>query len=131
MSRKIYEARLQALRPKFKVPLELLYIPYHVIRRQQGDAYGGVTFWAGIIDDALSELFRVPEGAKLTSKDCTHFLDKHLALWLNDLSLPRQRQLNFIHDNAPSHTAKATSFLASLGKKNETLMIWPRIIKPD
>lgn len=38
----------------------------------------------------------------------------------------RRQQLIFMHDNAPSHAAKATvSFLATLGIKGKTLMTWP------
>ncbi|XP_076048296.1 uncharacterized protein LOC143029529 [Oratosquilla oratoria] len=63
---------------------------------------------------------------KLTSQAYISFLDEHLSPWLYDLPLLRRRQLIFMHDNAPSHAAKATtSFLASLGIKGETLMTWP------
>ncbi|XP_076044757.1 uncharacterized protein LOC143027362 [Oratosquilla oratoria] len=92
----------------------------HRVRRQQG---GGEFFWAGIIGDTLVGPFRVPEGVKLTSQAYISFLDEHLSPWLYDLPLLRRRQLIFMHANAPSHAAKATtSFLASLGIKGETLL---------
>ena len=98
-------------------------LPYRV-RRQQGG--GGVMFWAGIMGDTLLGPFRVPEGVKLTSQAYIQFLDEHLSPWLYNLPLLRRRQLIFMHDNAPSHAAKATtSFLASLGIKDHTLMTWP------
>lgn len=96
----------------------------HRVRRQQGG--GGVMFWAGIIADQLVGPFRVPDGVKLTSRTYVSFLDEHLSPWLYDLPLLRRRQLIFMHDNAPSHAAKATgTFLASLGFKGESLMTWP------
>ena len=96
----------------------------HRVRCQQGG--GGVMFWADIMGDKLVGPFRVPEGVKLTSQAYISFLDEHLSPWLDDLPLLRLRQLIFMHDNAPSHAAKATtSFLASLGIKGETLMTWP------
>ena len=40
--------------------------------------------------------------------------------------LSRLRNLIFMHDNAPSHAAKATTqYLESIGFKNKTMMIWP------
>ena len=76
--------------------------------------------------DTLLGPFRVPEGVKLTSQAYIQFLDEHLSPWLYNLPLLRRRQLIFMHDNAPSHAAKATtSFLASLGIKDQTLMTWP------
>jgi len=96
----------------------------HRIRRQQGG--GGVMFWAGIIGDELVGPFRVPEGVKLTSKSYISFLDDHLLQWLDDLPLLRRSQIIFMHDNAPSHSAKATTaYLASIDFKGKSLMTWP------
>lgn len=98
-------------------------MPYR-IRRQQGG--GGVMFWAGIVGDELLGPFRVPDSVKLTSQTYIQFLEEHLSPWLDDLPLLRRRRLTFMHDNAPSHAAKATkSYLESLWIKDETLMTWP------
>ena len=97
--------------------------PYRVHRQQGG---GGIMFWAGIIGDRLVGPFRVPEGVKLTSNAYTAFLDNHLSPWLDDLPLSRRFQIIYMHDNAPSHSARATAaFLESMGFVGETLMTWP------
>ena len=83
-------------------------------------------FWAGIIGNTLIGPVRVPEGVKLTSQAYISFLDEYLSPWLDDLPLLRRQQLNFMHDNTPSHASKATtSFLATPGIKERTLMTWP------
>ena len=44
----------------------------------------------------------------------------------NDLQIVCRGQFIFVHDNVPSHATKVTSsFLTSLGMKDETLMTWP------
>ena len=97
--------------------------PYR-FRRQQGG--GGIMFWAGIIGDKLCGPFRVPEGVKLTSNAYTAFLDEHLLPWLDDQPLSLRFKVIFMHDNAPSHAARATtSFLECQGFAGETLMTWP------
>ena len=94
------------------------------LRRQQGG--GGVMIWAGIIGDELVGPVRVPQGVKLTSITYCQFLKNVLDPWLEEVSLSRLKKVVFMHDNAPSHAAKATTqFLKSLGFKNETLMVWP------
>jgi transposase len=94
------------------------------MRRQQGG--GGVMFWAGIIGDDVIGPFRVPEGVKLTSTTYCQFLKDALDPWLDDLPLSVLKKIIFMHDNAPSHAAKATTaFLQSLGFVNDTLMVWP------
>lgn len=96
----------------------------HRFRRQQGG--GSIMFWAGIIGDKLCGPFRVPEGVKLTSNAYTAFLNENLLPWLDDLPLSRRFNIIFMHDNAPSHAARATtSFLGSQGFVGETLMSWP------
>ena len=47
-------------------------IPYPVRRQLWG---GEVMFWAGMIDDALFEPYRVPEGVKLSGLAYMQFLD--------------------------------------------------------
>lgn len=94
------------------------------MRRQQGG--GGVMIWAGIIGDELFGPIRVPEGVKLTSHTYCQFLKNVLEPWLEEIPLSLLSKLIYMHDNAPSHAAKATTqYLESLGFKNETLMSWP------
>ena len=94
------------------------------IRRQQGG--GEVMLWAGIVGDELVGPFRVKEGVKLTSQTYCQFLKSFLEPWLEDVPLSRLRNLIYMHDNAPSHAAKATTqYLESIGFKNKTMMIWP------
>ena len=93
------------------------------IRRQQGG--GGVMLWAGIVGDELVGPFRVQEGVKLTSHTYCQFLKGFVEPWLEEIRLSRLRNLIYMHDNAPSHAAKATTqYLESIGFKNKT-MIWP------
>ncbi len=94
------------------------------LRRQQGS--GGVMIWAGIIGDELVGPVRVSQGVKLTSTTYGQFLKNVLDPWLEEVPLSRLKKVVFMHDNAPSHAAKATAqFLKSIGFKNETLMVWP------
>ena len=82
--------------------------------------------WGGIIGDELVGPFRVPEGVKLTSVTYCEFLKNVLEPWQDDLPLSQLKKIIFMHDNAPSHAAKATTtFLKSLGFMNDTLMVWP------
>ena len=86
------------------------------------------TYWYEdpLIGNELVGPFRVPEGVKLTSKSYINFLDDHLSQWLDDLPLLRRSKMIFMHDNAPSHSAKAiTAYLASIGIKGKSLMTWP------
>lgn len=94
------------------------------LRRQQGG--GGVMIWAGIIGDELVGPVRVPDGVKITSQAYCQLLDSVLLPWLDDVPLAMRNRLIFQHDNAPSHSAKATqAFLASMGFKGNRLMVWP------
>ena len=77
------------------------------IRRQQGG--GGVMLWASIVGDELVGSFRVQEGVKLTSHTYCQFLKRFLEPWLEEIPLSRLRNLFYMHDNAPSHAAKATT----------------------
>ena len=82
--------------------------------------------WAGIVGDELVGPFRVQEGVKLTSHTYCQFLKSFLEPWIEDVPLSRLRNLIYMHDNAPSHAAKATTqYLESTGFKNKTMMIWP------
>ena len=99
------------------------------IRRQQGG--GGIMLWVGIVGGELVGPFRVQEGVKLTSHTYCQFLKSFLEPWLEDVPLSRLRNLIYMHDNAPSHAAKATTqYLKSIGFKNKTMMIW-RPNSPD
>lgn len=93
-------------------------------RRQQGG--GGVMIWAGIIGDELVGPVRVPEGVKITSAAYCQLLGSALLPWLEDVPLLKRFKLIFQHDNAPSHSAKATqAFLSSIGFEGDRLMVWP------
>lgn len=82
--------------------------------------------WAGIIGDELVGPVRVPQGVKLTSATYCQFLKNVLDPWLEEIPLSQLKKIVYMHDNAPSHAAKATTlFLESLGFKNETLMVGP------
>ena len=90
------------------------------MRRQQGG--GGVLIWGGLIGNAIIGPFHVPEGLKLSLATYCSFLEP----WLDNLPLARLKKIIFMHDNALSHAAKATTqFIHSLGVVNETLMVWP------
>lgn len=94
------------------------------IRRQQGG--GGIMIWAGIINNQVVGPVRVPEGVKLTSVAYCNLLESVLMEWLDNVPLSLRKKIVFMHDNAPSHSAKATTeFLASIGFKDEKLMQWP------
>ena len=82
--------------------------------------------WGGMIGNAIIGPFCVPEGLKLSSATYCPFLKDSLEPWLDNLRLSMLRKIMFMHDNAPSHAAKATTkFLHSLGFVNEILMVWP------
>ena len=82
--------------------------------------------WAGIINDQVVGPVRVPEGVKLTSVAYCNLLESVLMEWLDDVPLSLRKNVVFMHDNAPSHSAKATTeFLASIGFKDDNLMQWP------
>ena len=71
-------------------------------------------------------LIRIPEGVKLTSNTYCELLESVLLPWLEDLPLSCRRKVIFMHDNAPSHSAKATTgFLAPPGIEDDSLMDWP------
>jgi hypothetical protein len=94
------------------------------MRRQQGG--DGVMIWGGIIGNAIISPFRVPEGLKLSSATYCQFLKNSLEPWLDNLLLATLKKIIFMHGNAPSHAAKATTqFLHLLGFVNETLIVWP------
>ena len=93
-------------------------------RRQQGG--GGVMIWAGIIGGELVGPVRVPEGVKITSATYCQLLQSAFLPWLDEVPLSRRFKLIFQHDNAPSHSAKATqAFLSSIGIEGNRLMDWP------
>ena len=82
--------------------------------------------WAEIIDNTIVGLIGVPEGVKLTSKTYCELLESVLLPLLEDLPLSSRRKDIFMLDNAPSHSAKATtSCLAPLGSNGDLLIDWP------
>ena len=96
--------------------------PTRIRHQQRG---GGVMLWAGIVGDELVSPFCVQEGFKLASHTYCQFLKSFLDPWLKEVPLSRVRNLIYMHDNAPSHAAKATTqYLESIDFKNKTTMIW-------
>ena len=65
--------------------------------------------WGGIIGNAIIGPFRVPKGLKLSSATYCPFLKKSLEPWLDNLPLATLKKIIFMHDNALSHAAKATT----------------------
>lgn len=97
---------------------------HYRFRRHQGG--GGVMLWAGIVNNEIVGPIMVPEGVKINSANYCTLLDDCLVQWLDDQTLNRRKKLVFMQDNAPSHSARATKeYLASLGFKNQNLMVWP------
>ena len=78
--------------------------------------------WGGIIGNAIIGPFRVPEGLKLSSATYCPILKNSLEPWLDNLPLATLKKIIFMHDNALSQAAKATTqFLHSLGFVNDGL----------
>ena len=66
------------------------------------------------------------DGVKLASVAYFNFLGSVLIDWLEDVPLTHCKRIVFMHGNAPSHSAKATTeFIASKGFKDDTLIQWP------
>ena len=81
---------------------------------------------AGIIGDELAGPVQVPEGVTITSVAYCQLLESALLPWLKDVPLLKRCNLIFQHDNALSHSAKATqAFLSSIGFEGDCLMVWP------
>ena len=82
--------------------------------------------WAEIIGGELIGPVRVPEGVKITSATYCQLLQPAFLPWLDEVPLSRRFKLIFQHDNASSHSAKATqAFLSSIGIEGNRLMDWP------
>jgi transposase len=97
---------------------------HHRFRRHQGG--GGVMVWAGIINNEIVGPIMVREGVKINSANYCQLLSEALLPWLDEQSLSLRKKLVFMQDNAPAHSARATKeYLASLGFRNERLMVWP------
>ena len=97
---------------------------HHRFRRHQGG--GGVMLWSVNIDNELVGPVMVREGVKINSANYCVLLDECRVPWLHDQTLERRKKLIFMQDNAPFHSTRATKeFLASLGFKNQNLMVWP------
>ena len=96
------------------------------IRRQQGG--GGIMMRAGILGNKLVGPFRVPEGVNITSANYISFLEINLVSWLKRQPAALKKKIVFMHDNVPSHAAKATSdFLKTLKFIDDKLIVWPSI----
>ncbi|XP_036357561.1 uncharacterized protein LOC118762690 [Octopus sinensis] len=95
---------------------------HQLLRRQQQG--GGVILWAGIIGDRLVGPFRVPEEVKVIAAAFCNLLKEVLDLWLDDILLSLLRNLEFMHDNTPSHSTRTTQiFLGFYGIQCERLMV--------
>ena len=92
--------------------------PTRIRRQQEG---GGVMLWAGILGDELVGPLHVQEGViKLTSHTYCQFFKSFLEPWLEEIPLSRLRNLVYMHNNAPSHAAKATTqYLESTGLRTK------------
>lgn len=76
------------------------------MRRQQGG--GGVMMWAGIIGNEILGPFRIADGVKINSVNYITFLKEKFVPWYKRKTPALKRKIIFMHDNAPSHSAKAT-----------------------
>ena len=79
--------------------------------------------WAGINDNNIRShsLFG---SVKLTYKAYCELLESVLLLWFENICLCQAVVKSFMHDNTPSHSAKATtSILTSLCIKGDSLMV--------
>ena len=75
--------------------------------------------WAGIINDQIVGPVHVTEGVKLILVAYCNFLGSVFIEWFGDVSLFLRKKIVFMHDNAPSHSSKATTkFVASMGFKD-------------
>ncbi|XP_014784340.1 uncharacterized protein LOC106879343 [Octopus bimaculoides] len=79
--------------------------------QQQG---GGVMLWTGIIGDRLVGSVRMPEGVNVMAVAYYNLLKEVLDLWLDNMLLSLLRNLIFMHDNAPAHSAGTTQRLLGL-----------------
>ena len=88
---------------------------------QQGG--GNIAIWASIINDKIGGSVRVPEDAKLTSVSYCNLLGSALINLLEDVPLAQRKKIVFMHGNAASYSAKATTkFRASKWFMDDTLM---------
>ena len=82
--------------------------------------------WAGIVGNKLIGSFKVDDGVKLTSETYCKFLNNTFFKWYRNQSRSSKAKYVFMHDNAPSHAANATTqFLTKKGISNSKLMQWP------
>ena len=93
------------------------------IRRQQGS--GGVMIWVGIVNNQIVGPFRVPDRVKMCAKLYVDFLQQNFLPWYKKQPLALKKKMIFMHDNAPSHTARYTrKALTKFGFKEACLMVW-------
>jgi len=72
--------------------------------------------WAEIIRSTLVDPWEVPYGVKMTSVAYIAFLKEHFDWWLKKQKLMFRITIDFMQDNAPSHTSKITKkYLQPLG----------------
>ena len=81
---------------------------------------------AGNFGNKRFSAVRVPAGVKIKSRTYCQFLKSVFQPWLEEIPLSLMLNLIYMHDDVPSHAAKAlTQYLECFGFKNQTLMIWP------
>ena len=94
------------------------------VKRQLGGE--GVMFWARILEDTLIGPYQIPENIKISSETYISILKKFVTPFL---SKKNDQNFVFMHDNAPVHTSKKTSYFLSKNLVNKSkLMIWPPIL---
>ena len=80
-------------------------------------------FWALIIGNELVRPLRVADGVKITVKLYIDFNKEHLEPWHKKRNLPFRKKMVFVHDNAPSHSARiATEYLESVFARHGKIM---------
>ena len=82
-------------------------------------------FCAAIIGNGLVGPFRVADGVKITVKLYIDFIKEHLEFWYKMKNLSFRKKMVFMHDNAPSHSARiATEYLERVFARHGKIMRW-------
>ena len=101
-----------------------------ITKRRQQDG-GGIVIWTGIVGNKLIGPFKVDDGVTLTSETYCKFLSNTFFKWYRSQKRSSKANYVFMHENAPSHAANATTqFLAKKRISVSKLMQWPPA-RPD
>ena len=65
--------------------------------------------WARTVDGELVGPFKVKHGVKITAGVYADFLRENFFPWHTSKSLAFRKKFVYMHDNAPSHTARLTT----------------------